>query len=257
MRSDYKTIVNADDFGYDIIINKAILGSFRSSLITRTSLLVNMSGFEYAIQMVRDYPYLSGKIGLHLNLTEGYPLTTPILSCRRFCDESGQFVYKRQRPLFFLNRKEQKAVYAEMKAQIEKAIRAGIRPSHLDSHHHVHTEWAILRLFIRLSKEYHVRNIRVARNMGRQRRMLFVIYKFILNSYLKHYPGIAATDYFGDMDDFTVLTEGRPLKNKSFEIMVHPKFNEQQELVDYDGKDLHEKLRPLMDTLYTSSHIDL
>lgn len=238
-------------------INKAILGSFRGSLITRTSLLANMSGFDYAIQMVRTYPYLSGKIGLHMNLTEGYPLSAPILSCRRFCDESGQFIYKRRAHIFFLSKNEQEAVYQEMKAQIEKVIGAGIRPSHLDSHHHVHTEWAILRLLIRLGKEYDVRNIRLARNMGRQRRLVFMAYKFFLNSYLKLYPGIFVMDYFGDIDDFTLLMEDRHPKNKSIEIMVHPKFNEQEELVDYDGKDLHGKLEPLMDTLYISSHIDL
>ncbi len=241
------TIVNADDFGYDMTINKAILGSFRDSLISRTSLLVNMPGFEYAIQMARTYPFLSGKIGLHLNLTEGYPLTAAIRDCQRFCDGSGRFIYKRKRPIFFLNQKERKAVYQEMKAQIEKAIRAGIFPSHLDSHHHVHTEWAILRLVIRLSKEYNVRNIRVARNMGRQRRRLFMVYKSFFNSYLKHYPGISVTDYFGDADDFSLLIKGRPPKNKSIEIMVHPSFNERQELVDYDGKNLQEKLKTLTD----------
>jgi chitin disaccharide deacetylase len=257
MRSENKTIVNADDFGYDMTINKAILDSFRSSLVTRTSLLVNMSGFEYAIQMARDYPYLSGKIGLHINLTEGYPLTTPILSCRRFCDESGQFIYKRRTPIFFLSKKEQEAIYGELKAQIEKIIDAGVQPSHLDSHHHVHTEWAILKLIIRLGKEYRVTNIRLARNMGRQRRRLFMAYKFILNSYLTHYPGIHVTDYFGDIEDFTLLMEGMHLKKKSIEIMVHPKFNKRGELVDYDGKDLHGKLESLKDTLYTRSPIDL
>ena len=247
MRSDNKTIVNADDFGYDMTINKAILGSFRGSLISRTSLLVNMPGFEYAIQMARTYPYLSGKIGLHLNLTEGYPLSAAIRSCNRFCDASGQFIYKRKRPIFFLSQKEQKAVYEEMKAQIEKAIRAGIRPTHLDSHHHVHTEWGILRLLIRLSKEYNVRNIRMARNMGRQRRHLSMAYKSLFNSYLKHYPGISVTDYFGDAEDFSLLMKERSPKNKSIEIMVHPTFNERQELVDYDGKNLQEKLKSLID----------
>ena len=257
MRSENKTIVNADDFGYDMNINKAILGSFRGSLINRTSLLVNMAGFDYAIEMIRNYPYLSGKIGLHVNLTEGYPLSPAIRTCTRFCDASGQFIYKRQRPLFFLSHKEQGAVYQEMKAQIEKAIRAGVRPSHLDSHHHVHTEWAILRLLIRLSKEYNIRSIRMARNMGRQRHPFFMAYKSFFNSYLRHYPGISVTDYFGDMEDFSLLMKARPPKNKSIEIMVHPTFNEKQELVDFDGKNLQEKLKPLTDRLYRISPTDL
>ncbi len=237
-------------------INKAILGSFRRSLITRASLMVNMSGFEDAIQMIQTYPFLPGKIGLHLNLTEGYPLTEPIRACRRFCDPSGQFIYKRQTHIFFLSRRERDAVYQEMKAQIEKATRAGLHLSHLDSHHHVHTEWAILRLAIRLGNEYNVRNIRKARNMGKESQPFKMVYKTFINSYLRRYPGISATDYFGDIDDFSFLLEERSPKNKSIEIMVHPKFNEKQELVDYDGKNLQEKLEPLMDTRYSISHTD-
>jgi len=256
MRSDYKKIVNADDLGYDMAINKAILESFRRSLITRASLMVNMPGFQDAIQMIQTYPFLSGKIGLHLNLTEGYSLTEPIRACRRFCDESGQFIYKRQTHIFFLSRPEGEAVYQEMKAQLEKAIDAGVLLSHLDSHHHVHTEWPILKLAIRLGNNYNVRNIRRARNMGKEPRPLKMAYKTFINSYLRHYPGISTTDYFGDIDDLSLFPEERSPKDKSIEIMVHPKFNEKQELVDFDGKNLQEKLEPVLNTRYTISHTD-
>ena len=256
MRSDFKTIINADDLGYDIAINKAILESFRRSLITRASLMVNMSGFEDAIHLIQTHPFLPGNIGLHLNLTEGYPLTEAIRNCSRFCDASGRFIYKRQNSLFFLSRREKKAVYQEIKAQIEKAIHAGVLLSHLDSHHHVHTEWAILRLSIRLGKEYNVRNIRKARNMGREPRPLKMVYKSFLNRYLKNYPGITVTDYFGDTDDLALLLKKGVPVNRSIEIMVHPKFDDNQELVDLDGKNLQQKLDPLLEPRPPVAHID-
>src|SRR5882724_2118681 len=165
MSSDYKLIINGDDFGYDFAINKAIFRSFQSGLITRASLMVNMPGFEDAVDLLRTHSFLSDKIGLHVNLTEGVPLSAPIRNCKRFCDGSGQFIFKRQQPLFFLSDHEQKVVYKEMIAQMEKAKRCGIRLTHLDSHHHVHTEWAIMKLMIRLGKEYGIRQIRLSRNM--------------------------------------------------------------------------------------------
>jgi predicted glycoside hydrolase/deacetylase ChbG (UPF0249 family) len=257
MSSDYKIIINADDFGYDFTTNKAIFRSFQSSLITRASLMVNMPGFEDAIGLVHIHPFLSNKIGLHINLTEGFPLSGPIRSCKRFCDDTGQFIYKRQQPLFFLGTSEQKAVYTEMKAQMEKAKQAGILLTHLDSHHHVHTEWAIMKLMIRLGKEYKVRQIRLGRNMGKSEGYSKIVYKNFLNGYLRHVAGITGIDYFGDIDDLCVFMQTTPLKGKSIEVMVHPLLDEKQDLVDMDRKNLEEKLEPLIDHRYTISHTEL
>jgi predicted glycoside hydrolase/deacetylase ChbG (UPF0249 family) len=257
MSSDNKIIVNADDFGYNIAINKAILRSFQSMLITSTSLMVNMPGFEDAVQLVSTQRFLSKKIGLHLNLTEGYPLSQEIRKCRRFCDGSGLFIYHRKQPLFFLTPQEQKAIYQEMKAQIEKMIQAGIIPSHLDSHHHVHTEWAIMKLAIRLGKEYGVKKIRLTRNMGKQKGYSKKAYKYFLNGYLKHFAGITGTNYFGDIDDMREMMKARPPKGKTIEIMVHPCLDEMQEVVDYDRKNLQEKLLPFIDHRQTISYTDL
>src|SRR5580692_7283502 len=137
MNAAIEIIINADDFGYSAPVNEAIVKSFRQLLINSTSLMANMPGFEDAINQLRTNPFLSNRVGLHLNLTEGDPLSEEIKKCPRFCDATGGFAYKRRHPLFFLTATEQKAVYEEMKAQIEKMVSAGIYPTHLDSHHHV------------------------------------------------------------------------------------------------------------------------
>jgi predicted glycoside hydrolase/deacetylase ChbG (UPF0249 family) len=247
MSSDYKIIVNADDLGYSTDINKAIIHSFESRLVARTSLLVNMPGFEDAVRLVHAHPFLLGKVGLHLNLTEGHSLSSRIRSCKPFCDDLGRFIYQRQESRFFLPGQVQEIVYEEMRAQMEKAIRAGIRPTHLDSHHHVHTEWAIMKLMIRLAREYGIRNIRLTRNMGKVQGYSKLLYKGLFNTYLKHTTGIDCTDYFGDIDDLRSFMGKNPLKGKSFEIMVHPSLDEKQELVDLDGNPLEEKLEILAD----------
>jgi chitin disaccharide deacetylase len=257
MNAAIEIIINADDFGYSAPVNEAIVKSFRQLLINSTSLMANMPGFEDAINQLRTNPFLSNRVGLHLNLTEGYPLSEEIKKCPRFCDASGAFVYKRRHPLFFLTAIEQKALYEEMKAQMEKMISAGIYPTHLDSHHHVHTEWAIVKLATRLGRVYGVPRIRLTRNMGRQEGYSRTIYKRILNRWLKRLAGITSTDYFGDTDDLSFLMRTKPPAGKSIEIMVHPKLNERGELVDYDQQDLQRKLIPIINDRNTISYTNI
>jgi predicted glycoside hydrolase/deacetylase ChbG (UPF0249 family) len=258
MKPVNRIIVNADDLGYSTAVNEAILRSFLSDLISSTSLLANMPGFVDAAQLVRQNSRLKGKVGVHLNLTEGYALSGPIRQCPRFCDPSGAFIYRREKPLFFLSRPEQKAVYAEMKAQIDRVISEGIQPSHLDSHHHVHTEWAIGRIAARLGKDYGIRKLRLSRNMGNLQSRAKRLYKTIFNQwYLKGIAGIRGTDYFGDLEDFQSLLASRTLRGKSIEVMVHPLLNESGALVDYDRKSLPAKVNDLIDHRHTISYSDL
>src|ERR1700742_389850 len=92
-------IINADDFGLSSVVNRAILASMEEGLVTSTSMMANMPGFDHAIGLARVHAKLAGRIGIHLNLTQGRPLSEPILDCPQFCDASGEFVYRRE-PLF-------------------------------------------------------------------------------------------------------------------------------------------------------------
>src|ERR1700753_2195819 len=76
-------IINADDFGLSSIVNRAILVSMEKGLVTSTSIMANMPGFDHAIGLVRVHSKLAGRVGVHLNLTEGQPLSKPILGCSR------------------------------------------------------------------------------------------------------------------------------------------------------------------------------
>jgi len=257
MRIANKIIINADDFGYSTIVNDAIVRSFQRNLITSTSLMVNMPGFEDAVRLVREHPFLPGKVGLHLNLTEGYPLSTAIRQCKRFCHPSGYFIYNGQRPLFFLNIREKRAVYKELKAQLDRAFAAGIRPSHLDSHDHIHTEWVIAKLVVRLGRAHDIRKIRLTRNMGLQLAGPKMMYTQVFNRYLKGVAGITTTDYFGDIHDWYFLQLTRPPAGKHIEIMVHPLLDEGGELVDGDQRNLQAQLEPVIDHHTTISYSEL
>jgi len=112
-----------------------------------------MPGFENAAALVQQHAVLSGVVGVRLNFSEGYSLTSAIRSCRRFCHRSGSFTLHSGRRLLLLSSGEKKAVYEEMKAQLEKALMAGIRPSHLDTHHSLHGQWPVAVLLAKLGRE--------------------------------------------------------------------------------------------------------
>lgn len=246
-----RLIVNADDFGYSEAVNGAIINAFESSLLTSTSLMVNMPGFDHAVGLIRRHSLLQGKVGLHLNLTEGFPLSNAIKDCSAFCGEDGRLTYRRhERSLFYLGRKERVAVYNEFRMQLERLLATGIRPMHLDSHHHLHTEWAIAPLVCRLARNYGIRRIRLTRNMGLVPSRAKRWYKKLFNYwFLERGGGFADnTDFFGDIEDmmFFLKAGGDGRENLSFEIMVHPQFDPLGRLVDLNGRDLQEELLSFM-----------
>ena len=85
-----KVIINADDFGHDVATSDAIMQAFRSGYITQATVMVNMPDCERAVNEAKTASF-GDRIGIHINLTDGVPLTEPIRSSRFFCDDSGNF----------------------------------------------------------------------------------------------------------------------------------------------------------------------
>ena len=126
-----KLIVNADDFGLSEGVCLGILKAHRDGILTSTTCMMNMENIEKYLEMTKAYPNLG--LGVHLNITVGKPLTKV-----SFIDEKGNFksrdTYKNREAIVL-----QEELYQEWKAQIEKFIKiTGHKPTHLDSHHHVH-----------------------------------------------------------------------------------------------------------------------
>ena len=125
-----KIIVNADDLGLSKRVNDAIFQAFAQGLISSATIMANMPAFKEAARLVRQFR-LQRKIGLHLNLTSGKPLTDDIASCLRFCDECGCWLPRRR--IFRLSEKEILMLEAEIDAQIMACKREGIEPTHMAS----------------------------------------------------------------------------------------------------------------------------
>jgi len=213
-------IINADDFGFSKGVNEAIVSCFDSGIISSASVMTNMDSFEDAVGYIVERD-LKNKVGFHFNITQGMPLSEPIKRCKRFCDSSGNFIYKRNLALI-LSCKEISAISIEFETQLLKLLKAGIVPTHVDSHHHVHTEFFVLLSILKILKKYHINRVRIPRTSNSN--FLYYAYKKMYVGVL-HFNKIKTTRYF---DAFTThLACPSDYKKDSFtELMCHPIYRE-------------------------------
>ena len=223
-----KIIVNADDFGISAEANRAIVEAFNKNVISSTTLMTNMPGFNEACELAHSHR-LQGRVGVHLNLTSGYPLSAPIRRCPRFCDDNGMFRHRQTR--FLLSKNERLAVETEIAAQIQACLDRGLTPTHLDSHHHIHTEWAIGAAAITVARQYGIEAIRLSRNCGSGMDLLRKVYKLAYNTRLRAY-GLAKTRYFGSAADVQKILA---TASGDVEVMVHLTSESAENIPDRGG----------------------
>jgi predicted glycoside hydrolase/deacetylase ChbG (UPF0249 family) len=152
-------IVNADDFGITENVNRGILDSHRDGIVTSTTLLANGRTFEAAAAASKRFHRLG--IGVHLDLTEGKPMADatkiPTLVNR------GGRLYMAPACLWtgiFTGQVSLSDIEVELGAQVAKVFHAGIRPTHLDGHKHVHVLPRVSELAIGLAQVFRVPAVR-------------------------------------------------------------------------------------------------
>jgi predicted glycoside hydrolase/deacetylase ChbG (UPF0249 family) len=244
-------VVNADDFGMNDRVNSGILEAFRRGLISSASLMANMPEFGAAVEMARE-SRLGDRLGVHLNLTEGVALTSPLRSCPRFCTPDGTFVW-RHRGLWALDSAEVHAIATEWRAQIAALVRMGVRPSHMDSHHHVHTAWPLGTIAIALAREHTIPTVRLTRNCGPAPGAVIRLYKTAFNARLRR-AGVAAVSRFGSALDVRSVVG---VTNGSVEVMTHPQIDVAGELIDRPLGRLDETLGAVHRKITMVSHREL
>lgn len=158
-------LVNADDFGLNHETNKAVIELLKSGRIQRATLLVNMPSTKEAVEMIKTN-HLESKIGLHINLTDGAPLSNDIKQTR-FC-QFGIFEVRQVEKGTRLRIKytEGKAVRKEVQAQFERyKDLLGEYPKHIDSHRHVHNYLPFLFIIMKIAKRCKVESLRIGINL--------------------------------------------------------------------------------------------
>jgi len=237
-------IVTADDFGFSSAVNRGIAASFGDGLITHASLMVNMPATEEACDLARA-ARLGDRIGCHLNLAEGVPLTEAIRRSRVFCAD-GRFNEPLSRRRFApLAAEDRRALAAETRAQITAVRRAGFAATHLDSHRYVHTMPNVATVVVGVAREMGVLRVRPYQNCGPSATGVKMIGKRLFNAWLGR-RGVRQVDYFGSVDDFE-WHASRGLRGvASAEVMTHPTLDARTGVVvDGSGGPLRQRLLAL------------
>ena len=155
-----RLIVNADDFGLTTRVNEGVLEAHGRGILTSASIMPVGRAFDHAVRLARETPALD--IGIHLTLVEERPLLPgpeiPSLvgAEGRFLAHADRFVLR-----YLAGRIDPGDVRRELAEQCRRVLGAGLSPSHLDSHQHVHLLPAVLDVVHELSGEFGIPTIRV------------------------------------------------------------------------------------------------
>jgi predicted glycoside hydrolase/deacetylase ChbG (UPF0249 family) len=138
-------IVNADDFNLTAGVSRGILDAHRQGIVTSTSAMVNLPGLRRQRELAVDAADLS--VGLHLNLTLGPPVI-PAEYVPSLVNAHGEFVRDGGRQAAA---GESGELRGEIAAQADRFHALfDRRPTHIDTHHHVHRHPPILEAVLDL-----------------------------------------------------------------------------------------------------------
>ena len=120
-----KVIMNADDFGFSKGVNLGILEAFQRGVVSSTSLMVNMPGFDHAVELMKQYPELN--VGIHLVTSVQYSI---LKGLKTVTDENGHFYHDHDK----IKNCDLEELKQEYEAQLQKFLATGFTPTHIDFH---------------------------------------------------------------------------------------------------------------------------
>jgi predicted glycoside hydrolase/deacetylase ChbG (UPF0249 family) len=150
-------IINADDFGLCDEVNRATIETLKHGVVSSASVMVPAPRFAEAAEFARAHPEVD--IGVHLVLTSEWNRRNkwgPVLgsdAVPSLVDGEGHLwshpgrLFARARP---------REAEAELRAQVMKALGAGIDVSHVDSHMFVLHGWhPVYRdMYVRIASDF-------------------------------------------------------------------------------------------------------
>lgn len=148
-------IVHADDLGIAHDVNAAFMHGFAAGLIRSGSVIVAGSALAEISGFARAHP--QADIGVHLTLTsdsakQAWPPAAAPSQVPSLLDRRGNLLERWTSE----TRIDLREVEIELRAQIDRALTCGIRPTHLDSHRFrlQLTGSGVFEVYRRLSHEY-------------------------------------------------------------------------------------------------------
>ncbi len=150
-----RLIVTADDCGLSEGINLATLELHQKGMLNSASVMTNCRAARHALELFAGHPSLS--VGVHLNLSEGFPLTQMKApsgltdSTGRFCSDLSLYARSLITPRTSLH-----LIEDELAAQITFFVERRLQAQHLSTHIHFHALPALRAIVFRLARQFHV-----------------------------------------------------------------------------------------------------
>ena len=147
-----------DDFGRSSSVNGAIAEAYDKGILTAASLMAGGAAFHEAVQMTRERSQLS--VGLHVTLCDGRAVlpSTQILD---LTDADGFFKKSPIKAWLCVNYNLLQQIELAIDAQFNRLEESGIRPTHVDGHHHLHMHPLIFEVVCRQASRRGVEWIRI------------------------------------------------------------------------------------------------
>jgi predicted glycoside hydrolase/deacetylase ChbG (UPF0249 family) len=148
-------IIHADDAGLSHSENRATIQSLEQGIVNSYSIMVPCPWYFEMAKFAKQKPQFD--YGIHLTLTcewENYKFGSVLSSSEvpSLLDENGYFHKKRDHLVKHATLED---VEKELNAQIKKALKFGLKPSHLDSHmYSVGASPELFNIYRDLGKKY-------------------------------------------------------------------------------------------------------
>ncbi|MGH9574284.1 MAG: carbohydrate deacetylase [Candidatus Acidiferrales bacterium] len=152
-------ILNADDFGLTKGVSDGILRAHREGILTSATLMANGAAFDHAVALALQNPSLG--VGCHLVLVGGQSVAPP-REIPSLTDSQGNLPISLTALVarVSIGAIRQADIERELRSQIEKIRRAGISPTHLDTHKHTHAHPRVLEALGRVAQEMEITRMR-------------------------------------------------------------------------------------------------
>lgn len=226
-------VVNADDFGLHSSINKGVECAIKEGVVNSVSCITNTVYFEDMLRIIKSH--MNTSIGVHLNITDGKPLSPPE-KVRLLLDNKGLFFgdHLKVARALISHPGLVKQVRYEFELQIKKLSDNQIRISHIDSHGYIHLLPVLFKVVSELACAFRIPFIRIPNErlfIGNSFPTLHMVVLKILSRYAQHtlskrelrYAAhFVGLRYSGKTTTMHLLTIIKQLKYGITEIAVHP-----------------------------------
>ncbi|HEX3871910.1 MAG TPA: ChbG/HpnK family deacetylase [Pirellulales bacterium] len=178
-----RIIFHADDLGMSTAVNEGILGAFERGILTSTSVLANGPAASQGLMAMKEWmpcaaggelanasrrralgePSAAFDLGVHLNLTQGRPLTAHRYPSE-LLDAQGCFLAPGRllAALVYHGDRFTADIYAELAEQIRFVRDHGVTPTHANGHQYVEMFPHVGRAVIDALTDVHIPVMRLA-----------------------------------------------------------------------------------------------